>query len=200
MTRDEAFGMLQQWHKRHPKEDLFVGNIPTDIGRRAIERLSRYDTTPAKAAFADTELEDRYAKLSGVFGRMRLSRESDQTPEWMMEMRHGEIVKCKDRPDKVGCIELRGDLEPLVWIVAHSQHNNIQYWAVVQPKELLRFEFEKILLGDADNHAKSWKKNIGNKSYDGEVPECVHKAISSRLGYTPGENIGKETGDEKVPF
>jgi hypothetical protein len=202
MTRDEAFGMLQQWHKRHPKEDLFTGSIPTDIGRRAIERLARYDVTPAKAAMADTELEDRYAKMPGVFGRLSAIRGgSSKEPEWMMEMRHGDIVRCKDRHDVIGCIEIRAELESLVWIVAHSGLNNTAYWAVVSPRELVKFEFEKVLLGEADNHAKSWKQNIDNKAYDGEVPECVNKAIAKRLGeIVPGENIGKDSASETVPF
>ena len=70
MNKHEAMSILMDWQKRHPKDAMFDGDMPTEIGRKAIEKLQRYEYAPARVAVADCELEDTYSKLSGVFKRL----------------------------------------------------------------------------------------------------------------------------------
>jgi len=109
MMWDEARNAIQEWHARHPKEDLCSKSGAGDarltfVGKRAAKQLQPYDLEEVLDAMSEVELGTGYSKFGKVLALLR-SIKKDGGNRWT-DWQNGDIVDCQGH---VGWINRDGD-------------------------------------------------------------------------------------------
>lgn len=199
MKKATALQLLLEWQKKHEREDLFgVGDIPTDIGRRAIEDLVRFDKSDVRKAMADTELGDDFPKMYGVFKRLRNPAPRAPKPiECQMPVRipyeHHQVIHNK-KHDWYGWVQKADRFDSAWWVVKHPVRDK---YIGVACQCFNAEDLGKIEAVDEETAAavkETWQKLRDEKRLDpAGLPELVAECLA-------GSMIGKPPANEQDLF
>lgn len=70
MMWGQAQMMIRQWHARHPKEELCIGEQLHKTGERAARRLKKYNAEQVVDAMSDVEIDKQWPQIRHVLERL----------------------------------------------------------------------------------------------------------------------------------